>query len=43
MIEEIHTKLTADITSEKKERALTVDSLLKLLEDACRRVDKAYK
>lgn len=43
MIEEIHTKLSQDINSEKKERAMTVDALLKLLEDACRRVDKAFK
>ncbi len=43
MIEEIHTKLSADIVSEKKERALTVDSLLKLLEDACVKVNSAFK
>jgi hypothetical protein len=43
MIEEIHTKLSADIAVEKKERSQTVDALLKLLEDACVRVSKAFK
>lgn len=39
MIEEIHGKLSNELTSEKKEREATNDSLVKLLEDTCARID----
>lgn len=42
MIEEIHGKLTTELNTEKKERETTNDSLIKLLEDTCSRIDHNF-
>ena len=43
MIEETHNRLQYEIQSERKERESTTEALLKLLEDACSKVDKRYR
>lgn len=42
MIEEIHGKLTTELNHEKKERESTNESLVKLLEDTCGRIDHDF-
>lgn len=43
MIEDTHSQLRLEISSEKKERQSTVEALLKLLEDACIKIDKNFR
>lgn len=43
MIEDVHTRLQSDITTEKRERETTTEALLKLLEDACIKIDKTFR
>lgn len=43
MIEEIHFKLYNEIKVEKRERESTTESLLKLLEDTCTKIDKNFR
>lgn len=40
MIEDINYKLYSEITNETNERENTTESLLRLLEDTCSKVDK---
>lgn len=42
MIEEIHGKLTGELNHERKERETTQESLIKLLEDTCGRIDHNF-
>lgn len=43
MIEETHGRLQQDIILERRERQSTVEALLKLLEDACIKIDKNFR
>lgn len=43
MIEDINYKLQSEIMNETKERENTTESLLRLLEDTCSKIDKNFK
>ena len=43
MIEDVHGKLQEDISFERREREPTTEALLKLLEDACIKIDKNFR
>ena len=43
MIEDMHSKITQEIQSERRERENTEEGLLKLLEETCSRVENGLK
>jgi hypothetical protein len=43
MIEDIHSRIQAELSNEKKEREVTTNSLLKLLENTCLKIEDNFK
>ncbi|EGR31411.1 hypothetical protein IMG5_110270 [Ichthyophthirius multifiliis] len=43
MIEDIHEKIQEELQTERQQRESTTDSLIKLLEETCQKIDKGFK